>query len=174
MKAHIPFSIPIKGLNSGIHPYHYQVDQAFFESFENSMIDEGKVDCKVDLDKRPDMLVIQFDLEGWAAAPCDRCLVPIQLPIHGTHQLLVKFSEETDGDEGEVLYLHPESPTINLAKFIYEYICLSLPMIKVYDCDSEEDPPCDFDMLSYLGLDDEDDTEEENPVWDALKGLKKK
>ena len=172
MEAHLSFLIPIRGLKPGIHQYSFQIDHSFFEGFESSLIQHGKVSVEVSLDKRPDLYVLEFDFDGWVGATCDRCLAPIQLPIAGQNRLLIKFSLEESRDEGEVVYITPETPKLNIANFIYEFVCLNLPMVKIYDCEEEEQPPCDEEMLKHLE-DDQDDQQRGDPIWDALKDLKK-
>lgn len=171
----IQYTIPIKGLGNGIHEFEFQVDQSFFQAFEHSSIQEGAVRVKLVLEKRPELYVLNFALEGTVKTECDRCLVDIHLPISNEHQLLVKLSEEeSKEDDPDVIYIHPETPKLQVAQFIYEYIHLSIPMIKVYDCQNEEEPPCNWDMLKYLEENEEKNSDQDkgdNPIWDALKNL---
>jgi uncharacterized metal-binding protein YceD (DUF177 family) len=171
----IQYTIPIKGLGNGIHEFEFQVDQSFFQAFEHSSIQEGAVTVKLVFEKRPELYVLNFALAGTVKTECDRCLVDIHLPISNEHQLLVKLSEEeSKEDDPDVIYIHPETPKLQIAQFIYEYIHLSIPMIKVYDCQSEEEPPCNLDMLKYLEENEEKDSDQDqgdNPIWDALKNL---
>jgi uncharacterized metal-binding protein YceD (DUF177 family) len=175
----INFSIPLRGLHEGIHQFDFQIDRAFFDAFENAPIGESQIQLNVELNKRPGLLTIHFDFEGTVDTECDRCLAPISLPIEGEQQLIAKISEVVenevvqDEDDPDVIFIHPELPKLNLAPFVYEYLCLALPMIKIYDCDSDSPRPCNDEMLDRLGA-AEDLTEEEpttNPVWDELKKL---
>ncbi|HQU61037.1 MAG TPA: DUF177 domain-containing protein, partial [Saprospiraceae bacterium] len=182
----IQYSIPVKGLRNGIHQFDFQIDRSFFDNFENSPISDGDIRLHLEFDKRPDMFVLQFDFEGTVRAECDRCLAEINLPISDSQMLLVKFSLEEEVDEAEMVYISPETIKLNVAQYIYEFICLSMPMIKVYDCESEAVRPCDDDMLRYLSNsqeqeqeapaeaeEEEQESKEEkpNPIWDELKKL---
>lgn len=171
MKALEHFSIPVKGLGLGIHTYDFKLDNEFFAQFENSQIKEGTVDIKVYFDKREDIYVFTFDWKGTTKSNCDRCLTEIQLPLKGAEQLIVKFAEEMR-EEVDVIYIPMDTPHFNIARYIYEYVSLSLPLIKVYDCEDEANPPCDQDMLDRL-YEDYDKSKEEtsNPIWDVLKDL---
>ncbi len=174
MDALQPYVLPLKGLGNGNHDFQFVIDDDFFAAFPESPIQKAKVDLTVELDKRPNLLVFDFRLKGWIEEQCDRCLAPIQLPIEGMNQLLVKYGDPEDQTEDEdVVYIPFETSSWSLAQFAYEFIVLRIPMIKVYDCDDEQDPPCDLDMLDYL--DQEEETEEENtnnPLRDALKNWK--
>ena len=47
-----------------------------------------------------------------------------------------------------------------MAKYIYEYIVLSLPLIKVYDCENDDPLPCDEELLERLEVEDTEDKKE--------------
>ena len=175
MDALVHYSIPIKGLRHGVHQFDYQIDRLFFQQFESSPIEEGKIELRLNFDKRPDMYVLLFEFRGTVRTECDRCLEEIDLPLAGSHQLLVKFSEQEEIEEAEVVYINADAPRLNVAKYIYEFIVLALPMIKVYDCRSEEQPVCNEEMLRYLnGNKEQEGSTGNNPVWDELKNLGKK
>lgn len=171
------FTIPIEGLREGIHEFDFQIDNSFFAQFEESMIKKGSFAVKLYFDKRPDMLVLTFDISGSFQTECDRCLVAIDLPIKESQQLLVKYADQAS-EQDEVVYISRETKLINVAKFTYEFICLSVPMVKVYDCEAEEAPPCNDEILSFLEIEEQEtpaaEEEKDNPIWDALKDLKKK
>ncbi len=170
------YTIPLLGLKVGIHEYDFEVDSNFFAALEDSPIQEGNFKVKLYLDKRPDeMLVLIFSFQGKISTDCDRCLAEIQLPVEGEEQLVVKYADEPR-EEAEVIYLAKEAAELNVARFIYEYIVLSTPIIKVYDCQEEDPIPCDEEMLDKLDAINEapeqaDDESEGGSIWDALKGL---
>lgn len=166
------FSIPVQGLKIGTHQFDFQVDKYFFEHFETSVIKDGNFDVRLFFDKRSDMFVLDFEFKGHVITDCDRCLANIQLPVEGENQLLVKFSEEPQ-EEAEVIYILKGVSEFNVAKFVYEYITLALPMIKVYDCEEEDPPVCNFENLDYLDNDAEEE-ESTSSVWDELKKLNNK
>ena len=142
MDTLVQYTIPVKGLRNGVHQFEFQIDHNFFQHFEQSPVKDGNIELKFSLDKRPDMYVLQFDFGGTVKTDCDRCLAQIDLPIQDCQQLLVKLSTEEAGEDAEVVYLNPEVSQINVAKYIYEFICLSLPLIKVYDCENNEARVC--------------------------------
>jgi len=170
------FSIPFRGLKSGTHQFDFQIDSQFFKLFDNSPIEEGKFEVRLFLDRQPDMMVLVFDIDGWMAAACDRCLENIQLPIKDEQRLILKFADEQSQDP-LVEHISTDAPNINVAKYIFEFICLSMPLTKIYDCESEEEPPCNEEMLKYMESEREEATKEEkttNPIWEELKNFNKK
>lgn len=174
MNPLIPYSIPVKGLRNGTHSFAFHIDRAFFSQFEDTPVIEGKVDVTLVLDKRPDMFVLDFDFAGTVQTDCDRCLAQIDLPVADTQRLLVKFSEEEVVEEADVIYVHPEIQQFNVATYIYEYIILAMPIIRVYDCRNEVNRPCNEEMLQYIQQSEAQEEEtERNPAWDELKKLNK-
>ncbi len=95
----------------------------------------------------------------------------IQLPINDQQQLIVKYSLE-EKEEAEVIYLYHETSELNVARFIYEYICLAMPMIKVYDCENEDPSICNEEVFKYLDQEPEKEEKPNNPIWDQLNELK--
>lgn len=170
MDPFLAYSIPIQGLKTGIHRFKYTLDREFFRHFEGSPIEDGKVEVDVQLDKRADMLLLDFKIDGYSNTECDRCTAAIELPFQEERQLVVKFGDAEGEEEDEVVFISREAPALQLAPYLYEFTVLALPITNTYDCRSEAQPPCNFEVLKYL----ENNTEEgkSNPVWDALKDLK--
>ena len=169
------YTIPIEGLKDGMHEFDFQLDSSFFEHFEAAPIQNGNFTLKLYFDKRPDMLVLVFDIKGSYPTECDRCLAAIDLPVNGQEQLLIKYASQA-GEDADVVYITRETKLLNIAKYVYEYVCLSVPMVKTYECETEKEPPCNQEMLAYLNREatNEPETETNNPIWEALKGLDKK
>jgi uncharacterized protein len=177
MDALVQYNLPVSGLHDGIHQFDFEVDSNFFKHFENALFEEAYIQLRLYFDKRPSLYVLTFDFEGTVKAECDRCLEYFDLPIKGTESLMIKFSEEPS-EEGDVVYIPKGTLELDVSKFVYDYITLAFPMSKVHEDAGLE---CDPDMLHYLEANEagpvEDDSEEAdkegNPLWEALKHLKK-
>jgi len=165
------FSIPFVGLKVGLHQLKFEVDNAFFAMYENTLVKQGKITINLDLDKRSHMTILDFALAGSVVTDCDRCMEDINLPISGEYTLHAKYSEEEIDDTDEVIYIHPKLSRLNVAQFIYEYIHLSIPMIKT--CESDPEANCNEEILSRFEEEAKDDGDEvkKNPMWDALNDL---
>lgn len=158
------FSIPYKGLGDGMHNLHFQVDDSFFAAFENALIQNGSFEVEVLLDKRPDHSIMTFRIQGVTVTDCDRCLSEIELPVEGEYTLHFKFSE-IESEDDEVVFLHPDTSIINLSRYIYDVIGLSVPVSKWCE-DQEEMTECDPFILSKMSGDADqiDDQEDKNPL----------
>jgi uncharacterized metal-binding protein YceD (DUF177 family) len=168
MKSLAHYSIPINGLNLGVHKYEFTIDKSFFNQFENSPIHEGTVEVLINLEKDSSMITVDFVIEGFMNTDCDRCLQPIKLPLKKEYQILIKYAEEAR-EEAEIVYIPEDTASINMAKYIYEFVVLSIPMNKVYECEEDVNAPCDEEMLKFLSH--EDDQSKDNPIWEELKNL---
>jgi uncharacterized protein len=167
------FSVPYVGMKDGFHSYFFDADKAFFAGFENSPIDDGKFSIKVDVDKRPNLSELTFYIEGYFATICDRCLSEINLPVKNEFKLLVKISNTAHDDE-EVIYIKEDQSHLYLGQIIYEFICLSMPLINKYDCESEIPKPCNEEVLSKLNVLDvlEEESDQTLNIWTGLKDIR--
>lgn len=172
MNVFSAYSIPIQGLKVGVHHYHYSIDGAFFRLFEDAPIGEAAIDFAVTFDKRSDMFLVDFVLQGTVGVICDRCTAPINLPLGGEFELIVKYGE-SDGvvENDEVVFIPREVSHLNLAKYLYEFSILALPITNTFDCQSLAEPPCNFEILKFLKTEEEE--QKSNAIWDALRDLEK-
>lgn len=164
MKVLDHFSIPYQGLKNGMHTFHFQVDDAFFACFETPLVKRGAFEVTLELDKRPDMAIAVFHLDGKAEVVCDRCLGEFMLPVKSSFKLHIKYGIDRD-DEDEVMFIDAETSKVNFAQPIYEWICISLPMIKVH----ENEADCDQEVVSRLK--DASEDEDDHSPWSSLKDL---
>lgn len=174
------YSIAYKGLSIGMHRFDFSVDNRFFEAFEGSEIQEGHADVSVELDKQSHLLTLDFTIKGEVAVTCDRCLEEFMMPIDYSGRLIVRFSETRDESDGEVMWISPSETEINLAQYIYESICLSLPYQRVHPMDKNGKSGCDPDMLSRFSIVTEEEFEklshkqETESFQDDLETIKQK
>jgi uncharacterized metal-binding protein YceD (DUF177 family) len=172
MKDLVPYDIRLKGLKDGVHFFDFTIENDFLSYFENSPDEKVTADVKLRLEKKPGLMVMEFFLTGNVFAPCDRCLVDINIPLSGAYKLLVKSIEQSEDFENEdVIVLHPETPVWNCANVIYENILLAIPVVKRYDCETEVNPPCDKNMIRMIsnGIIHDIPEDEENSPWKVLQ-----
>lgn len=172
MNAFAPYSIPIQGLKVGVHHFQFLIDHEFFALFEESPVQEGTVNFKVQFEKRADMFLIDFELEGSVRAECDRCTAMIDLPIQDERQLIVKYGEAEGEEEYEVVFISREASDFNLAQYLYEFTVLALPIRNIYNCQEGPNPPCNREILDFLEK-EESEARKSTDIWDTLKDLNK-
>ena len=168
MKALKEFVIPFVGLKEGVHDFVFEINTAFFDSFEYSEIDKGDVHVDVSLEKKERMLIFNFRLRGEVELACDRCRAPMNLPIVGDDRLIIKFGKEWEEESEEILIIPETDSHIDISSFIFEYIMLKLPIQRVHP---EGEGLCDQSVVEKLEQHTQADTD---PRWAALKDLKNK
>jgi uncharacterized protein len=168
------FSLPIKGLKLGIHKFIFEIEDEFFKKFSSTTITKGQFTVEVILDKRISVCDLSITFDGFVTAPCDRCLAVISLAIEGEESMVVKYAS-SEKEEEDILYITQDTPDLNVAKYIYEFISLSMPLSFVYDCEEDNPSPCNQAILDKIkplqdpgGL---NNTESKNSPWDILKDL---
>lgn len=166
MKVLDHFSIPYKGLKNGAHRFVFEVDDAFFAAFENSYVAGGKIAAELEFDKRPDLAIATFGVQGKVRVSCDRCLQEFDKEVEGDFTLHVKTGLP-DPDQDEVMFIDPETSVINFGTYLYESISLLLPMSIVHDNIGD----CDPDIVSKMSGRADDEEKKMGNIWDSLKGL---
>lgn len=158
--------IPFEGLKPGLYEFEFQCDSDFFESFEEGEIHEGQVVVKVEASPKGSFMELFFSVEGKVKVCCDRCLEAFFFPIELEGEAYVKTAEEEGTDE-ETIFVLEGSATVDVAQYVYESICLSIPPQRYHPNDGESD--CDPVMLKKLNELKAD--AESNAPMQALKNL---
>jgi uncharacterized metal-binding protein YceD (DUF177 family) len=173
LKSLRDYSIPFTGLKLGKHRFDYIVTDAFFDEFEYSLVKKANLKCQVDLERQETMLILNFHINGTIDANCDRCLAQYPQPVDIREQQVAKFSEETIGEDEEIIILTKNDHEINIAGLIYEYINVAMPFITVC-IDEGRTPYCDKEMLDSLNklTANTEQNEKTDPRWDVLKKFK--
>lgn len=167
------YSIPYLGLSLGRHEWEYEIKDAFFEEFEYSEIKKGSVRVILELEKKSNMLLLEFNISGKVNLPCDRCNSNFDLEIEGTRNLIVKFGTEAREESDDVIVIPASDPELDLVQFIYEFINLLVPIKRIHPETREGKNGCDQEVLKKLDLLKVRKENNSDPRWDALKELKK-
>ena len=176
MKKTKEYLIPFVGLKLGKHHFEYQIDNTFFDLFDYDEFQNSNIKVNVVLEKKSNMLEISFKHEGIVNVPCDVTGEDFDLPIKSKMKLIVRFGEEFNNDNEELLILPFGEFEVDIAQYIYEMIVLSVPLRRVHPgvkdgtLESEE-----LKKLNELAVKEtkKENKQEENidPRWDKLKQL---
>lgn len=173
------YRIPFVGLKKGVHYFDYEISQEFFSFFEASPVHESSANILLRFDKKEDFFILKFDIGGSVKVSCDRCLENIEMPIEAEYTVYVKFEdarmEGKEEEENDIIFLSMNETELDVSQLIYEFFHFSLPMRKNCQNLSEEERPCNTEVLQYLN-DEQQKTEREegeiDPRWQALRHLK--
>lgn len=170
MKNSRRYKIDIFGLSNDTHEFEFEYDEEFFSQFEHSLISKGKGTCKVELAKTDSMLDLNLKVDGTIELVCDRSLENFDFPIHIDQEVIYKYGDEEKELSEDVFVIPQSAQEINIGDFLYELISIQVPMKKLHPRFDEED---DSDELIYSSKENEEETQELDPRWEALKNIKK-
>ncbi|HCC71384.1 MAG TPA: hypothetical protein DEQ09_09585 [Bacteroidales bacterium] len=167
------YSIPLKGLKEGNHLYDFEIDSTFFATFERSEIHEAELKAEVKLVKRSAHMEIKVEITGRVTLVCDRCLDLYTQEIHTSDSMLVKFGEQWEEVDDQVIMIaHGETEFI-LDQLLYEFAHLGLPLKKMHPDDENGNSTCNPEMLEKLNqhLVQREDNDVD-PRWKELEKLR--
>lgn len=181
MKELSKYNIDIYGLEDKLYVYDMESGDAFFQELEQDIIESGQFKTHVELNKSATMIQLHFHTEGVVGLVCDRSLEPYEEPFISDEKIILKFGEENKELTDEIEIINRNTNRINIARYIFEFIALSLPVKKIHPSLRTEDEfsdDADEVVLVYSSEaptqeDEEESTDEKiDPRWEALKKLK--
>ena len=165
------YSIPFAGLAKGSHQFEFEIDDKFFELFENSVIRKADVHVELDFHKAETVLTLTFRMKGSITQSCDRCLEEFQIPVDTMQVMLVRFGIAGVGETDDIIVIPHTEHQINVAQHIYDYLSLLIPMRVVHPDDENGNPGCDPEFLKRLSEDASENEPPRDPRWEILKNL---
>lgn len=177
------YIIGFSSLKDGRHDYHYKIDSTFFEQFEYTDIEGADLVLDVVLDKKPNMIILEFKVDGYLRVMCDRCTDSFNYPIKGEESVIYKFTDE-DLDDEKIIAILPHEVEIDITIPVFEFTTLLLPQRRIHpkkECNKEMLNEIDNYLMveGVEGAEEEDNKSVENdneidPRWSKLKDLKNK
>ncbi len=167
------YDVSFSGLKNGRHEFKFEIDKTFFQLFDTEQeFTNPKIEVDILLEKHTTFLEFEIKVHGTVELICDITNEAFDYPIENQIRVLVKFGEEYDDSEEDVITIPAGDHAFNAAQLIYEDVQLSIPMKKLSPNVSDED----LELLDQFSPKDIEETEEEehesDPRWDALKKLR--
>ncbi len=131
INPHLSYIIPFTGLGEGIHDYKFHVDSDFFAAIDDALVTSGDVQASLRFDKRPSMMIMDFEYEGVLDVVCDRCADDFQQKIAGKSEYIVKFAAK-NYEEEDIIYIQRSEINLNVAHYLYESMILELPLRNIH------------------------------------------
>ena len=167
------YDISFSGLKTGKHEFKFEIDKEFFQLFDTEQeFSDPKIEANVLLDKHSTFLEFEIKVQGNVELVCDITTESFTHPIENQINILVKFGEEYDDSEEDVITIPSNDHAFNVAQLIYENVALSIPMKKLSPNVSDED----LEILEKFSPKEiqEEEEQEIDPRWEVLKNLKNK
>ncbi len=171
------YDIHIVGLDNKRYEYDFTSDKAFFVALEQELIPTGAVQIHLVLEKSETMIRLEFHIVGSVEQTCDRSLDEYDESVDTRQTMLLKFGDHNEELSDEIELIERNTTTINVARYIFEFISLSLPMKRLHPRFRDEDETSDDQdgKLIYQSStetnNNADDQPEIDPRWAALRKL---
>jgi uncharacterized metal-binding protein YceD (DUF177 family) len=169
------YDIHFVGLKAGEHVFNYEINDSFFKLIEESPLKKGNCNVQLVFEKEATHFVLTFNIEGKIDVECDRCTADINYPLFNTSKLYIKFDDERDTgtseDDDEIIYISRSESTINVMQYIYEFISLSIPMIRNCDFLEEKYKNCNQEILKKLNNNTIEPSDTTDARWEKLKNI---
>ncbi len=174
MKDLEAYVIKFVGLKQGKHQFEYKITDEFFDFFEYDDFNTAEVNMTILLNKKANMLEFSFTAKGNINLNCDVSTEAFDQPVQNTFELVVKFGDEYNDDNEDLLILPWSDYELNIAHYIYETIVLAIPQKRIHP--GVEDGTLDSEILDKLDelqpKAEEDKNEDDiDPRWEDLKKL---
>ncbi|MBI5218312.1 MAG: DUF177 domain-containing protein [Bacteroidia bacterium] len=143
------YVISYRGLKEGEYDFSFDIDNVFFKQFDASEISEAAVGAKITLYKKAHLIHLTFDLKGTVKVECDRCLGMFDMPVKYEGNLYIKFGDVYQEESDEIIIVPNHEAEINVAQYLYEFICLSIPYRRVHP-DKNGKNTCNREMIGKI------------------------
>ena len=168
------YDIPFAGLKQGKHEFKFDIDNTFFQVFEFTEFNGADIDLVVEMDRRSTFLEFEMHAVGTVNLDCDLTSEAYDQPIESSLELVVKFGEEYNDEDDEILVIPHGEHQVNIAQYVYEMIVLAVPPKRLHP--GVLDGTLQSEALKKLEElspgDSKNHKEQTDPRWDALKDLK--
>ncbi len=170
-----PFVLAFAGLKDGLHHFSFDITSTFFDAFDYTEFSDAALVAQLELVKKATLLEVHLAVNGTVTVTCDLTNEPFELSIHPTYDFVVKFGEEYNDENEDLLVLPHGSHQFDISQALFETIVLALPQKRIHP--GVENGTLQSDLLDRLAeLYPKESTkapETTDPRWDALKKLKK-
>lgn len=167
MKFWKTFDIEVIKFKEGRHEFDFEIEDKFFQNFEeNELLERGNLTIRVIMNKGVNLIELTFEIKGTVQLTCDRSLEQFDHPLDITEKMIYKYGSEEQEIDENVYMITRDTPAINVAQLIYEFILLALPAKKIHPDYRNELDEEDFEGeggLVYLDGEFEDEAENAEP-----------
>jgi uncharacterized metal-binding protein YceD (DUF177 family) len=175
MKDLKEFDISFIGLKDGDTQFEYLIEKKFFDFFSYEDFYNSKVDVSLSFLKKATMFELGFAFSGWVEVACDVTNELFQQPIETSLNLIVKYGDEFNDDNEELIIIPYSDHKINVAQYIYETVVLELPIKRIHPGVNDGTLHSEvLDKLKELEIKEEKEEEsngEIDPRWNKLKNV---
>jgi len=159
------FNILFSGLSVGTHHFDFELNDTFFELFGYTDYTGLQGNARMTMLKSETVFDLDFTFKGSIQALCDIMNELFTQELENSFSIQVKFGEEYNDENEELLVLPHSEHTLKIAQNIYELVVLSIPSKLL-------GPNAGNGLEDFIEEKEETLKEaESDPRWDQLKNL---
>ena len=172
MKMLKDYDISLFGLKEGIFHFEYKIENQFFEAFNYDEFFSTNVLVNLEFVKKSTLLELHVSAKGPVNVACDVSNEAYDQDVIGKLNVVVKYGNEFNNDNEEILIIPYGEHQINVAQYIYEMIILAVPKKRVHPGieDGSLQSPI-LEKLKELQPNKNKNLNEIDPRWEDLKKL---
>ncbi len=172
MKDLKEFDISFIGLKDGINQFEYIIKSTFFDFFEYDEFCSSNIKVDLSFNKKATMFELNFNFLGWVEVTCDVTNELFKYPIQTNTDLIVKFGNEQNDENEELLIIPYADYKLNVAQYMYESIVLALPLKRIHPGVNDGTLHSEvLKKLKELDITEENTSKEIDPRWNKLKNI---
>lgn len=178
MKELQKYTISISSLENKPYEFDFESGDAFFEALEQDLIQHGSFRTHLVLTKSSSMIQLNFHIQGTVELVCDRSLDTFDEPIAIEEQLFLKYADRVEELTDEIELILWDTQQINIARYLFDFIVLSLPMKKLHPRfrqeETDDDPEQEGKVVYRSDSPNPDQEDQEPPIdprWELLRKL---
>ncbi len=172
MKHSKEYIIQFKGLKPEKHQFNYLVEKKFFDAYKYDDFIDSNVEVLLDFNKGATIFELLFSISGSVLINCDVSGEEFNQSIEGSLNLIVKFGDEFNNDNEEILIIPHNEYELDISQYIYELIILSVPVKRIHP--KIVNGTLKSDTIDKLKkMQEKAEKKDTDPRWDKLKELLK-
>ena len=166
------YIIPFVGLKEGKHQFDFVINNKFFETYNYDEILDARIDVHVGFVKKSTLLELSFNANGTIKVACDVTNEHYNESIASSLELVVKFGNEYNDENEEIIIIPHSEYQLDVSQFIYEMLVLAVPRKKVHPGIEDGTLQSDIlDKLEELKPKENNNSQDTDPRWSKLKDL---
>jgi len=170
MRPKNDFNIEFSGLKLGHHNFDFDISETFFNDYNYCDFSHVDINIDVALIKKTTIMEFNIVVRGNVRIKCDLTNEPYDQSIGNNIDLVVKFGNEFNNEDDEILIIPHGEHKINLAQYIYELIILSVPAKRIHP--GVIDGSLKSEILNILeDLKPKENKKTVDPRWEKLKEI---
>ena len=165
------FDIRFGSLAIGNHQQEVEINQSFFERYDNEQITDANIIIKINIDRKESMVSLDFEIEGTLVSYCDLCLEELTISVAKHEILILKITGEAkESDDENIIFLGEKEYTFNTEQVINEYLMSLIPMRKTHQ--EISNGSCNQQMIDLIEQAKAKPSQAFDERWEALKNIK--